>query len=89
MGGGGKLGHGLIAGVGELFGYRRTWMADTKLALEDELRSRGIEPQVPPSADAPQAPSDQSPRSRGAVWMRVLFGVVFVSVWAWLIWKMS
>ena len=46
MGGGGRLGHGLIAGVGELFGYRRTWMADTKLALEKELRSRGLVPPI-------------------------------------------
>jgi hypothetical protein len=44
---GGFGGGGHIGGAGRAHGYSSTWMADTKKTLEDELRSRGIEPQTP------------------------------------------
>jgi hypothetical protein len=54
MGGGGGFGghgaHGLAGGrithVGHLNGYSEGWMASTKKTIEDELRFRGIAPEV-------------------------------------------
>jgi hypothetical protein len=54
MGGGAACGGGNFAGgrsgrlraIGEANGYEENWMAKTKKTIEDELRFRGISPEV-------------------------------------------
>lgn len=62
-------------------------MVDTKQTLENELRSRGIEPQGLP--DGEMAASNQPVRSTPSILMRVAIGLFVVGVAAWLLYKIA
>jgi type VI protein secretion system component VasF len=88
MGGGGKFGLGRISSLGELLGYRSTWMVDTKETLESELHSRGIAHQGSPdrelSADTPKR------AGRSIPWLTLLLlGILAVGITAWLFYKIT
>jgi hypothetical protein len=87
MSGGGKFGLRQISSIGKLLGYRSTWVDDTTQTLENELRSRGIEPQRPPEDEMPV--SKRMVRSTTSHLMLVAIGLVAVAIVAWLIYKIA
>jgi hypothetical protein len=85
--GGGSFSPNLIARIGGLLGYRKTWMADTRQTLESELRSRGIAPQDLPGPEMPAAAPHRA--SRSTVLIRWLIGVFVAGIAAWLFYKIG
>lgn len=62
--------------------YRSTWMADTKQTIEDELKSRGIEPQVPIGDDAMAVAQERKCNCVVHIAFTVLIcTIIFMVVW--------
>ena len=86
VGFGGSGGHGVVGGrihhVGTLNGYSEGWMASTKKTIEDELKFRGIAPEIISEISS----KIEEPSCAAACWISVLatalvLTLIFVAIW--------
>jgi hypothetical protein len=76
-------GHHFVGGhIGGMYGYSEDWMARTKKTIEDELRCRGIEPEVINEVVSKvEEPSHVMPVLLAIVTTAVICTLIFAVVW--------
>jgi hypothetical protein len=83
--GSGSFGGGrhLVGGhIGRMYGYSEDWMARTKKTIEDELRYRGIEPEVINEVvSRVEEPSHVMPVLLAIVTTALICTLIFVVIW--------
>lgn len=76
-------GHQFVGGhFGRMHGYPEDWMARTKKTIEDELRHRGIQPQVINEVVSKlEEPSHVMPVLLAIVTTALICTLIFIVIW--------
>jgi len=76
-------GHHFVGGhIGRIYGYSEDWMARTKKTIEDELRYRGIAPEVIDEVVSKvEEPSHVMPVLLAIVTTALICTLIFVVIW--------
>jgi hypothetical protein len=81
--GSGSFGRHFVGGrIDRMYGYSEDWMARTKKTIEDELRYRGIEPEVIDEVVSKvEEPSHVMPVLLAIVTTALICTLIFVVIW--------